>query len=165
MINDFKKSITYIDGSNLYKGIESLGWKLDYRKFRRWLEQKYQIDAVYLFVGLIPKYKNLYTYLQECGYILIYKEVTYGDNGKIKGNCDADLVLKVAQDYYENRLKQAVFVASDGDYSGLVAFLKEKEAFRILLSPSNRCSFLLRKLNIPIVYLDMVSNKLKLRQP
>ena len=90
----------------------------------------------------------------------MYKEVTYDGDGKVKGNCDADLVLKVARDYYEGHLAQAILVTSDGDYSSLAAFLKEKNVFRTLLSPSNKCSFLLRKLNIPVVYLDMVREKL-----
>ncbi len=158
-----QKAIAYIDGANLHKGVESLGWKLDYRSFRRWLEQKYKVQAVYLFIGLIPGNKALYTRLQEYGYILVYKEVTYDGSGKVKGNCDADLVLRVVSDYYEKRCEAAVLISSDGDYSGLVTFLKEKGVFRTLLSPSNTCSFLLRKLNIPILYLDAVRTKIALR--
>lgn len=155
-----KKTICYIDGANLHKSIGALGWKLDYRVFRRWLEQKYGVDAVYIFIGLVPANKSLYVQLQEYGYILVYKEITYDGDGKVKGNCDADLVLKAAQDFYEGRLTRAILVASDGDYSSLVAFLKERDVFRVLLSPSNNCSFLLRKLNISIVYLNMLRNKL-----
>lgn len=154
-----KKIIAYIDGANLHKGVASLGWKLDYRIFRRWLEQKYNIDIAYLFIGLVPANKALYTRLQEDGYVLIYKEVTYDGQGKVKGNCDADLVLKVMQDFYEGRLGRTIVVSSDGDYSGLVSFLKEKRALGCVVSPSNTCSFLLRKLNIPILYLDTVRSK------
>jgi len=155
------KIIAYIDGANLHKSISALGWKLDYRMFRRWLEQKYGVEAVYIFIGLVPAQRSLYLRLQEYGYVLVYKEVTYDGDGRVKGNCDADLVLKVTQDYYEGRIAQAILVASDGDYSSLVAFLKEKRVFRTLLSPSNNCSFLLRKLNIPIVYLNMLRGKLE----
>lgn len=94
---------------------------------------------------------------------MVYKEVTYDGDGKVKGNCDADLVLNVMRDFYEHNLDKAVLVTSDGDYSSLVAFLKEKKTFRALLSPSKSCSFLLRKLNIPIVYLDMLQGKLAIR--
>jgi len=158
-----ENNFAYIDGANLHKGIKSLGWQLDYRVFRRWLEQKYNIEEVYLFIGLVPKHKDLYTFLQKCGYILVYKEVTYDGDGKVKGNCDADLVLNVMRDFYERNLKEAVLVTSDGDYSSLVTFLKEKGVFRALLSPSNSCSFLLRKLNIPIVYLNVLQGKLATR--
>jgi uncharacterized LabA/DUF88 family protein len=158
-----QKVIAYIDGANLHKGVASLGWKLDYRMFRRWLAQKYGVQSAYLFIGLVPSNNALYTRLQEYGYILVYKEVTYDGSGKVKGNCDADLVLKVVSDYYEKRYEFAVLISSDGDYSSLVAFLREKEVFRALLSPSNTCSFLLRKLNVPILYLDAVRSKLTLK--
>lgn len=154
------KIIAYIDAANLHKSISALGWTLDYRLFRRWLEQKYGIDTAYLFIGLVPAQMGLYLRLQEYGYLLVYKEVTYDGSGRVKGNCDADLVLRVTQDFYEGRLAQVVLLSSDGDYSSLVAFLKERIVFRALLSPSNHCSFLLRKLNIPIVYLNMLRGKL-----
>lgn len=49
------------------------------------------------------------------------------------------------------------------NYAGLVSFLKEKGKFQALISPSNNCSFLLRKLNISIVYLDSKRNILRKR--
>jgi hypothetical protein len=118
-----ENNFAYVDGANLYKGIRSLGWSLDYKKFRVWLSEKYSIRAAYLFIGLIPKNKELYKYLQECGFTLVFKEVIYDGSGKPKGNCDADLVLQVTRDAYENKFHQAVIVASDGDYAGLVKFL------------------------------------------
>ena len=108
----------------------------------------------YLFIGLIPDKKDIYTKLQEAGYVLVYKQVTYDGTGKAKGNCDADLVLKVVRDFYEIKYEQAILITSDGDYAGLVSFLIEKHALCSLISPSKKCSFLLRKLNMPLLYLD-----------
>ncbi|MEK7180714.1 MAG: NYN domain-containing protein [Patescibacteria group bacterium] len=156
-----ENNFAYIDGANLHKGTKELGWDLDYKRFRNWLEDKYSIKTAYIFIGLVPDNKDLYTKLQEMGYVLVYKEVTYDGAGKVKGNCDADLVLKVVVDYYEKNFDQAVIVSSDGDYASLVNFLKGKKVLQSLVSPSNRCSFLLRKQNIPIVYLDTQKNKLR----
>jgi len=158
-----ENNFAYIDGANLHKGVAELGWKLDYRRFRVWLRDKYNVQSAYLFIGLVPDNKDLYTSLQEMGYLLVYKEITYDGTGKVKGNCDAELVLKVVVDYYEKQFNKAVIVASDGDYACLVKFLKEKNAFLSLVSPSNKCSYLLRKLNISIVYLDVKKDKFKRR--
>lgn len=152
-------TIAYIDGANLHKGVQSLGWDLDYHRFRQWLRDKHGVEIAYLFIGLIAANKELYTRLQEDGYILVYKEVTFDGEGKVKGNCDSELVLKAASDFYEQRLKRAILVSGDGDYACLVAFLREKGSFGALISPNNKCSFLLRKLNIPIVYLNTIRNK------
>jgi len=151
----------YIDAANLYKAVQELGWELDYKRFRVWLNDKYDIQIAYLFIGLVPDNKDLYTRLQEAGFTLVYKEVTYDGTGRVKGNCDAELVLKAATDYYEKRFDKAVIVSSDGDYACLVDFLKSKSVFLSLVSPNNKCSYLLRKLNIPIVYLDTQRKKIE----
>lgn len=154
--------VAYIDGANLHNGSKSLGWVLDYRKFRVWLKEKFNVTRAYIFIGLVPRYKDLYAQLQEDGYILIYKEVTYDGTGKIKGNCDADLVLKAVVDFYEKQCEQAILVSNDGDYAPLVKFLQEKNAFHSLISPSNKCSYLLRKLNTSIVFLDTQRSNIEL---
>ncbi|PIP22647.1 MAG: hypothetical protein COX37_02905 [Candidatus Nealsonbacteria bacterium CG23_combo_of_CG06-09_8_20_14_all_39_17] len=151
-INNF----AYIDGANLHKGIDGFGWVLDYTRFRVWLSEKYNVKRAYIFIGLIPKYKDLYTRLQECGFNLIFKEVVYDGDGKAKGNCDADLVLQIARDTYENKFNRAIIVSSDGDYAGLIKFLQEKDKLKIILSPSiqKKCSILLKRTSAPIAYLN-----------
>jgi len=124
--------------------MHSLGWKLDYVRFRIWLSEKYGISRAYLFIGLVPKYKELYTFLQEAGYTLVFKETTKDGDGNVKGNCDADLVLRSVCDYYEDRFDRAMLVSSDGDYASLVKFLRDKNKILGILSPSNHCSVLLK---------------------
>ncbi|HEX2792456.1 MAG TPA: NYN domain-containing protein [Candidatus Paceibacterota bacterium] len=145
----------YIDGANLHNGVQEFNWKLDYQRFNTWLREKYAIKQAYIFIGLIPKYKELYTYLQECGFTLVFKEVTYDGSGKPKGNCDADLVLKAVQDAYESNFERAVIISSDGDYAGLVSFLSARQKLLTVLSPSSekKCSILLKRTNAPIAYL------------
>ena len=89
-----QNNFAYIDGANLHKAMEQNGWKLDYTRFRVWLSDKYNVNRAYIFIGLIPRYKDLYTYLQESGFTLVFKEVVYDNNGKPKGNCDATLYYK-----------------------------------------------------------------------
>jgi len=155
-----ENNFAYIDGANLHKGVADLGWRLDYKRFRLWLNNKYQVKRAYLFLGLVPKYKDLYTYLQEVGFTLVFKETTYGGNGEVKGNCDADLVLQVARDTYENKFEKSVIVSSDGDYASLIKFLQEKDKLSTILSPSNHCSILLKRTNARITYLDRVRSKI-----
>jgi hypothetical protein len=149
-----ENNYAFIDGANLHKGIEKLGWHLDYARFRIWLKEKYHVAAAYLFIGFVPNNEKLYLYLENAGYILIYKEITYGNGGKVKGNCDADLVLYSIIFYFEQKFSKAVIVSSDGDYAGLINFLNKKGAFEILLSPSDKCSYLLWKSGVKITHLN-----------
>ena len=158
-----ENNFAYIDGANLHKGVGDLGWELDYKRFRLWLTNKYKIKRAYLFLGLIPKYKDLYTYLQEVGFTLVFKETTYDGDGKVKGNCDADLVLQTVSDTYENNFDKAIIVSSDGDYSSLVKFLQERNKIVSVISPSNNCSILIKRTNVKIVYLDWVKSKVNIK--
>lgn len=158
------KKIAYIDGANLHKGIKDLGWELDYKRFRVWLKQKYLVDKAYLFLGPVPKYKKLYTSLQEAGFTLVFKETTYDNDGKVKGNCDADLVLTAVRDMYEDSYDKAVIIAGDGDYAGLVEFLNDKGKLQVVLAPNHKkCSILLKRTNVKLTFLDQFREKLEKR--
>ena len=155
-MNDEKINIAYIDAANLDKALKlTLHWNLDYAKFRVWLREKYNVEKAYIFIGLMPKYKNLYAYLQECGFELAFKDVLY-HNGTPKGNCDSDLLMKVSQDLYEGNLHKAVIVASDGDYAPLVKVLMEKDSLETILSPAlpEKVSLLLKRTNARIAHIN-----------
>ncbi len=144
----------YIDGNNLYRSAKELGFEIDYKKFRGWLRQKYSPDNVYLFIGLVPDRTKFYEYLQECGFILIFKQ-TISVEGKIKGNCDAELVLKTTSDFYTKAFTSCILVTGDGDFGCLVEFLKENNAIDKVIAPDeNKCSFLLRNKNTEITFLN-----------
>ncbi len=152
-----KINIAYIDAANLDKALRdpTINWKLGYKRFRIWLSEKYQVERAYIFIGLIPKYKDLYTSLQEAGFTLAFKDVLY-QNGRPKGNCDSDLLMQATSDFYEGDLNKAIIVASDGDYAPLVKLLHTRGALEIILSPAlaEKCSVLLKRTNAPIAYIN-----------
>ncbi|MBU1132575.1 NYN domain-containing protein [Patescibacteria group bacterium] len=159
-------NFAYIDGNNLYKGVKNCGWSIDFARFRKWLADKFHVERAYYFIGMISKEKDLYVALQKAGFTLIFKEVVYDGLGKPKGNCDADLVLQSVIDAFENNCENQILVSSDGDYSGLAKFLHSKNKLRGILSPSNsdRCSILLKRLNVPIIFLNDVRKKVRLKE-
>jgi len=153
------KTNIYIDGNNLYRSAKELGFDIDYKKFRGWLRQKYNPTNVYLFIGLVPERTKFYEYLQSCGYILVFKQtVSVGE--KIKGNCDAELVLKTVSDFYTKSFSKCILITGDGDFGCLVEFLKENKSIETILSPDeNKCSILLRNKNIEITFLNDLYHK------
>ncbi len=148
------QNIAYIDGTNLYKGLQNLSVQLDYKRFRVWLLQKYRIKNAYIFMGYIPEQKQLYKYLKKAGFILIFKEsVVY--KGNIKGNADSEIVLQSVRDFFEKEIGHIVLVSGDGDFSCLVDFLIEKKVFKTILIPNSKyCSYLLRKKQCSLTFLD-----------
>lgn len=154
----------FIDSQNLHLGVKELGWKLDYKKFRVYLRDKYGAQKAYLFIGFLPQNQDMYTSLQEQGYVLIFKQVMKDGDGKPKGNVDADLVLQAMVDIGE--YEKAVIVTSDGDFGSLVNYLYGKEKLETVLSPNrDKCSVLLRKAaREKIQYLNDLRQKLEYKE-
>jgi len=57
------KNYAFIDSQNLNLGVKSSRWKIDYRKFRLYLRNKYNIDQAFIFIGLVSNNQKLYTAL------------------------------------------------------------------------------------------------------
>lgn len=86
---DKRKNYAFIDSQNLNLSIRRLGWKLDFRRFRVYLREKYRVKIAYLFIGFLPENQDLYNSLQKYGYVLIFKPTLKYKDGRVKGNCDA----------------------------------------------------------------------------
>jgi len=157
-----KNNYAYIDNTNLYKGCESEGFKLDYVKFRRHLKEKYDVKVAYIFIGFVPGNEEMYKQFQEWGYTIIFKP-TIPNQEEIKGNCDAEMVLYAVKDFYEKRYDKAILVTSDGDFACLVKFLIKNDAVSILLSPRSgkKCSSLLRKSGVKLTFLNQIKSKIE----
>lgn len=151
----------FIDSNNLNLGVEALGWKLDWKKFRIYLKEKYNVSTAYLFIGYIPTSQDLYSSLQKAGYVLVLKPTIPDKDGNTKGNIDADLVLQAMIDY--SNYDKAIIVSSDGDFYSLVKYLYENGKLRLVMSPYNKtCSSLLKKsAKEKIVFMDNLREKLE----
>jgi len=78
------KNYAFIDGNNLHLGVKAYDWKVDYRKFKIYLKDKYSVVKAYYFIGYIAENEKLYQYLASAGYELVYKPVVQDANGIVK---------------------------------------------------------------------------------
>lgn len=161
-----ENNFAFIDGQNLNLGIKGLGWPLDYKRFRIYLREKYNISIAYLFIGYVSENNDLYGFLQKSGYVLKFKPVLPNKDGLHKGNVDADLVLQAMIDYHEDNFDQALIVTSDGDFYCLVKYLYEKDKLKMVLSPYvSTCSTLLKKTaKEKICFLNNLKKKLEYKK-
>ncbi|HLB66651.1 MAG TPA: hypothetical protein VJJ78_03605, partial [Candidatus Saccharimonadales bacterium] len=63
----------FIDSQNLNKGTQKMGWKMDWRKFRDFLQVKYGVSHAFMFIGFISGNEDLYNQLHDSGYKIILK--------------------------------------------------------------------------------------------
>ena len=156
-----QKNYAFIDGNNLHLSVRNIGWKLDYRKFRRYLAEKYGVVRAYYFIGEIPGMERLYDGLMKYGYELVFKPPIQDKEGNYKGNVDAELVLQTMIDIDD--YDGAVIVTSDGDFGCLVKYLNGKGKLeRLLAASKGGCSKYLRKAaGSRVDYMDYLKEKLE----
>jgi len=85
-----EKNYVFIDGQNLHMGVTNIEnpWKIDFKKFRIFLKDKYHASIVYYFLGCVFEEKrDLYTKLQEAGFCSCFQRTQCCDDWKEKGEC------------------------------------------------------------------------------
>lgn len=168
-----KRLITYafIDSQNLnlgtskdiyrHKKLIYKGWTLDYVKFRKYLSDKFRINKAFVFIGYIPKNKQLYSSLKSWGYEVVFKPTVQDAQGKTKGNVDAELVLHASAISFKE-YDNAVIVSGDGDFYCLHEFLKKNnKLLRIIIPNTKSESSLLKPFQEYKTFLEYEKSKLE----
>lgn len=138
---------------------------MDWRKFRQFLENEYNVTKAYMFIGHMPEHEDLYLKMHEAGYLVVLKptqdlkklqnELEQGEEPEqkhIKGNVDADLVLWAMREF--PNYEKAVIVSGDGDFYGLYEYLAEQGKLLNILTPNWQYSHLLNQFESYILRLD-----------
>lgn len=155
-----ENNYAFVNSQNVNLAIREQGWILDFRRFRRYLEDKYKITKAFLFIGFVPQNQDLYTSLQKSGYILVFKPTLSLPDGKVKGNVDAELVLHAMIEY--PNYGKALIITGDGDFYCLVDYLQKNDKLLKLMIPNRqRYSSLFRKLMPHIVFMNELKGKLE----
>lgn len=153
-----ENNFAFIDAQNLYLGLRAEGWKLDYKRFRVYLKEKYSVQKAYMFMGYVPENWKIYRFLSDIGFVLIFKTI-FDIDDQIKGNCDGEMILQAAIDipFYD----QAVIVTGDGDFYCLVKYLKSiNKLKKILALTYSSCSRFLHRIGGKVEFISALREKL-----
>lgn len=157
----------FIDSQNLNLGTQRAGWKMDWRKFRQFLGDKYGVTHAYMFIGYISDNEDLYNQLHESGYLVVLKptvETSGADDDAdkkaiVKGNIDAELVLYAMKEM--PNYAQSIIVSGDGDFYCLAEYLESKSRLKAIMTPNWRYSSLLKPYEKYIIRLDQKRSELE----
>jgi uncharacterized LabA/DUF88 family protein len=180
MPNKSKPTVyAFIDSQNLNLGTQRMGWKLDWRKFRQYLYDRYNVTKAYMFIGYMSENESLYEYMHELGFLVVLKqtidvsghdankdkdEAAKGGEEKekekpmIKGNVDAELVLYAMKE--QPNYDKAIIVSGDGDFFSLIEYLDELGRLDCVMAPNWQYSSLLKAYESKIVRLDKLRRQL-----
>lgn len=161
-MNKKLENYAFIDSQNLNLGVRSQGWKLDWRKLRQYLHNKYHITKAFLFIGFVPGNSPLYTSLQEAGYIVVLKPTMELPDKTVKGNVDAELVLHTMIQF--KNYDKAIIISGDGDFYCLVEHLVQKNKLLHLLTPNKHYSKLFKEFSSFIVQIAWLRDSLEFKK-
>ena len=140
---------------------------MNWKQFRVFLKERYNVDKAFMFIGYVPENESLYHQMQEAGYVVILKptvdmymtEEELADEKHVtKGNADAELVLHAMKEI--KNYNRAVVVSGDGDFYCLVEYLQQEKKLLHLLAPNSHYSTLYRPYEDRIVVLDSFKKEL-----
>ena len=170
-----QKIYAFIDSQNLNYGTSKSiknkkdkiiykGWKLDFKKFRIYLNNKFRVKKAFLFIGYMKENEDLYKSLKRYGYELVFKPTVKDSAGKLKGNIDAELVLHAAAIEY-NKYDKAVIVSGDGDFRCLHEYLKNRHKLRGVIIPNKlSASSLLKEFEESKTFIEYEKEKLEYKK-
>jgi uncharacterized LabA/DUF88 family protein len=163
----------FIDSQNLNLGVQKAGWKMDWRKFRQYLQDEYNVSCAFMFIGYMQENESLYEQMHAAGYSVVLKPTidmklipeladqqvaAESQKYQTKGNVDADLVLYAMKEL--PNYHKAIIVSGDGDFYGLVEYLAEQKKLLHVLSPNWQYSSLLKPFEPYIVRVDQLKREL-----
>lgn len=166
-----KATYAFIDSQNLNLGVQRMGWKMDWRKFREYLRETHNVTHAFMFIGYMSENESLYEHMHELGYLVVLKPTvdvtpTTDSGGKpsaeekpvIKGNVDTELVLYAMKEL--PNYSSAIIVSGDGDFLSLVEYLDSQGKLAHIMTPNWQYSSLFKQFEERIIRLDQLRRQL-----
>ena len=163
-----KHNYAFIDSQNLNLGVQRAGWKMNWKRFREYLADEYNVKEAFMFIGYMPENEDLYTQMHEAGYLVALKptldmftnpeDAKKEDKPPTKGNVDTELVMYVMKEM--PNYNKAIIVSGDGDFYSLIEYLKDNNKLLHIMTPNWKYSTLLKPFESYIIRLDTLKHKL-----
>jgi len=124
--------MAFIDGANLNRSAEHLGFRIDYKKLKGFLEERlkeqgYQLIRPYYYTAddRNPHLKTFFEVLEMFGYDVRLVDITKRDTGNIQKGVDVKLAIEMLSFGHDERYKCAILCSGDRDFIPLVQAVKD----------------------------------------
>lgn len=147
MIKQFVKGrvCVFIDAANILYSQQTLHWRVDYEKLKKYFEKECDLRAVYFYTGRVGENHKQNSFLEKLksfGYKVKAKEVkrikisrnTY----EWKGNLDTELIIDALK--YSDDFDTFILMSGDSDFASLLDELKSKGKRVVVMSSKHHIS-------------------------
>lgn len=178
------RAYIFIDASNLHYFLVNAGWRIDWRKFKTYCENRYSSAAFFYYEGIpsksqyfdihpdhkLPQFaeakkkkKEYFKFLKSLSFKVRHKPVgrVYDNTaGEFKHKCNFDVELTI--DALDNMDQYDVFVlvSGDGDFIKLVKYLKGRKKKAVVMAPGERLAIQLAEAANQVIYLEDIEDKI-----
>jgi len=152
-----ENNIAFIDAQNLHLWTQTENWKIDFKRFRIYLKEKFKVDEAYFFLWFInDDHQTMYRKIQKAGFILEFRDHNSNMLWKKKWNVDVDIVYDVMHRLLEeDDFNKIILVSWDGDYIKLVKYLIKKNRLEKILFPNKFYSSLYKNWIFRKIWLNL----------
>lgn len=161
-MKNIENNIAFIDAQNLHLWTTSDKRKIDFKKFRIYLKDKFKVNEAYFFLWFIDnENQEMYRKIQKAGFILEFREHNTNIKWKKKWNVDVDITFEIMHRLLEEKdFYKIVLVSWDGDYIKLIRYLIKKNLLKKILFPNSKYSSLYKPFK-DIYWMNLWENRVK----
>jgi len=159
------RAYVFIDATNIIYGASRSGWRVDFIKLKRYLQNKFGVCKIFYYAGLDQGNKRqikFYEKIQEMGYLLRLVPVKKFTDGSKKADVDSRLTFELMK--YFSQYDLAIVMTGDGDYYWVLEYLlKEGKRVKLLAFKNSTARELRQLFKGEFSDLDRLKTKLVLK--
>ena len=175
MLNKSIKAKVYIDGANMFYTQKKLGWFIDWKKVKSYIEKNKEVIEWKYYVGIKDgdeKIRKYLRYLNNVGCDTFTKPLKkikisndeivfkiYKTNYIYKANFDVEITADILLD--KSKFDEIIMFSGDSDFQYLVKKLKDAGKKTIVFSSKKTISWELKLEASEIVYLENIEKDIK----
>lgn len=141
----FGRTYVFIDAANILYSQQTLRWKVDYEKLKRYFISECDVKGIYFYTGRVGdnvKQNSFIRRLENLGYVVKAKEVKRirleDDTFEWKGNLDVELTIDVLGNI--NDFDTLILMSGDSDFAALIDTVKLQKKRVIVMSTKGHIS-------------------------
>lgn len=138
-LKKYGRIVIFIDAANIIYSLKDLGWKINYKKLRRYFERNSKLVDIYFYSAKWEgkdSEESFLSMLSRIGFKLRTKRLKFvkhnDGSSHPKGNVDVDLTVDMMS--LLPKYDTAVLMSGDGDFQAVVNFVRSKGKKVIVVS-------------------------------